>query len=294
MAVMIRDAGVSLVANTSIGRRHSLSLVLALFAIVVMAGALSAPAEARQPAEGRGGPPPQGWQVQVGGAVVSGPFYPGGEDIRVLPVPYARVTLDRDAFSVSFPDGVRYALARTRRATFGIGANVAFGRDEEDDAILRGLGDVNAGFGPQIYGSYRLTRRISLNGEVFADIADGHEGVVARANIGYRVLGPGRQGLLMVSAGVEGGDENYASSFFGIDEAQAAGSAATGVGLPIYEAGAGLTEANVSAFYTRPVTRSVNLVVVGGLGQLVGDAADSPVVQDELQPRLITALAYTF
>lgn len=236
----------------------------------------------------------RGWNTQVGVGVFAAPFYPGADDYRVLPIPFARVAYNGDRFSLGFPDGVRYAVVKTQRVTLGGGLNFGFGRQEENDLILRGLGDVEPSFGPQVFGAVQLTPRLGLTGQVFADVADGHGGVLGDVGVRYRVFGPGRRGVLFASAGAQIADSNFTTTFFSISEAQAQASAAAGVGLQRFDAAAGVTEASFGLIYTRPISRRVRWIANVNAGRLVGDAADSPVTQAAFQARVFSGLAVAF
>ncbi len=280
------------------------SFITAIMAAMTFGLAPAAAEEPQQPPPSSEGPAQdlgfagpaqrQGWTVDTGAAVVVSPFYEGGEDYRVLTVPYARASFGRDRVSISFPDGLRYNIQNKPYLSYGVGLNVGFGRDEEDDRILRGLGDVDRSFGPQVFGSLAISRRTSLSGSLFADIADGHGGITASTQVNYFLTTPGPKGFTRVSAGLEFADDSYNETLFGISDEQAANSAAAGVGLPAYEANGGLNRVTLGLFYLRPVAKNVSFIFIGSAGQLVGDAADSPIVQQDTAVTSIASLAYRF
>ncbi len=251
---------------------------------VLAAVGLTAPAWGQAP-----GGDTDGWRVSAGATVLVLPFYPGDEDYRVLPVPYFDIAYG-DRFTADIPNGLRYRLVKDERFEFGVGVAGDFGRDEENAAILEGLGDLGPSIGPQVFARYNLGRW-SVSGVVIGDVADGHGGVTAEASLSYRVFASRSTGVLATSVGVGAGDETYVASVFGIDADQAARSAAQ---LPEFATNAGVTEVSVGATYVRPITRKVSFVTTGSVARLVGDAADSPLTVEDTQFFGQATLAYRF
>lgn len=77
--------------------------------------------------------------------------------------------------------------------------------------------------------------------------------------------------------------------YFGVTPAQSALS-----GLPVYDIGAGFKRVDATASVTYALTEHGLVRGQGGLGYLVGDAADSPIVQDKVQPSGILAVGCRF
>jgi outer membrane protein len=83
--------------------------------------------------------PETGWRVDLGGAVLAYPLYPGSKIERVLPIPSIEAHYG-DRFFASVREGVGYNLFRWNGFEAGPVANFAFPRDESDKrAALKGL-----------------------------------------------------------------------------------------------------------------------------------------------------------
>lgn len=77
------------------------------------------------------------------------------------------------------------------------------------------------------------------------------------------------------------------ASYFGVTSEQSARS-----GLRQYDAGAGLKRFDVDASFTYMATENWLIRGQAGVGFLTGDAADSPVVQDDVQPSAMLMVGY--
>jgi outer membrane scaffolding protein for murein synthesis (MipA/OmpV family) len=78
-------------------------------------------------------------------------------------------------------------------------------------------------------------------------------------------------------------------SYFGITSAQSASS-----GLAEYDAKAGIMRVDVKASVTYMMTENWLVTGAAGAGFLLGDAKDSPVVKDDVQPFGMLGVAYRF
>lgn len=148
-------------------------------------------------------------------------------------------------------------------------------RDEGDHASLAGMGDINRavelgagiryGIGPvTTYGTLRKG-------------FDGHDGLAGEVGLRHRLNVSDR--LTVWSSLFLGyGDSDYSSTYFGVtsDQANAA--------RPEYSPGGGFHSATARLEARYAITEDTALLGEVQYGRLVGDAADSPIVQDKDQP----------
>ena len=146
-------------------------------------------------------PDPDETRVYLGAGGIVGPEFEGSEDYEVSPFPLIRVE-NLYGFSLRGP-AIDYELIRERFKTTGLGlragpsVGVDFGRDEDDNDALRGLGDIDTsvlvgGFARVNFGPVLL--RVS-GGQ---DVADGHGGALVESRFGvYLPIGD-----LRVSPGI--------------------------------------------------------------------------------------------
>lgn len=244
------------------------------------------PPRADSVAPGRFGPVGEylsGWNVVLGGGVMVAPKYEGSDEFEVLPVPFVSATFG-DRVTVD-PRGISVGVYSTDSLNLSASVGYDGGRSEDDSDHLRGLGDIDGGakvgvklgyeIGPlNLYTSLDRTFGGSdgLTGKVGADVSHSYE-------------------RFLFSAGLSAtwGDDNYMQSYFGVTPDQSARS-----GLAQYDIGAGFKRVDIQASIAYVATE--NWLVRGQvkLGYLVGDVADSPIVQDELQPSAMLLVGYKF
>lgn len=237
-------------------------------------------------------PPTSDWKVKLGGGVMLAPDYEGSDDYEFKPIPDVEINY-RDSLilknnSLSYNALRAFDPASNWRA--GPRARYGFGRDQDDNAALRGLGDVDPSVelgGFVGYGAGPWSTELSL----LQDVGDGHEGLVAELESGYSFRFTPRLGA-RVSASMTYADENYMQSFFGVTPAQSLRS-----GYAVEDADAGLKDAGVMFGMTYGLTENWALGGFVGYKRLLGDAADSQIVDGQgsaNQIRTGLTLGYSF
>jgi outer membrane protein len=64
--------------------------------------------------------------------------------------------------------------------------------------------------------------------------------------------------------------------------------------LKRFNAESGIESVNVSAGVTYMITERWVYNISGGVDLLQGDAADSPIIEDDMQPFIFNTISYTF
>lgn len=220
-------------------------------------------------------------RLLVGAAALAQPAYAGASEhrLRLLPsIDYAR----RDGFYAGVANGVGYSFLRGPAIQAGLRLIPRFGRDEDDSPALRGMGDISAGVEASAYATFALSRAWTVGGQV----RGGDRGV--QADLGLRhdwVLAPTTR--LSATSYLTLADGRSQRSAFGVDAAQ---SARSGYGL--YTPGAGAR--NLQFALTANHFFAGRWIAVGGVGvgTLLGDAANSPIVREKTQVGAFVALGY--
>jgi outer membrane scaffolding protein for murein synthesis (MipA/OmpV family) len=223
------------------------------------------------------------WKVTIGAGGVYMPEYEGSDKFDIKPFPIIsakigdRVEIDTTGITVNLfeRDGFRV----------GVKGGYNLGRQEKDSDYLRGLGDIDAagviggvvsyGRGPfEVYGSFDKT-------------IGGSEGMTGKlgAKASYRYE------RFIFSADVSGtwADDKEMQTYFGVTPAQSAAS-----GLERYDAKAGIKRVDVKGSITYMMTENWMVTGAAGAGVLMGDAKDSPVVKNDVQPFGMLGVAYRF
>jgi outer membrane scaffolding protein for murein synthesis (MipA/OmpV family) len=128
---------------------------------------------------------------------------------------------------------------------------------------------------------------VSLDAELLQDIG-GSDGITLE-------VGPTLEHQLSPMLGVEIGasttfaDNRHMEDYFGVSASQAT---ASGLGAFDAEAGFKRIDLNVGAQWLM----SDNWLLIGeaGIGRLVGDAADSPITENNVQGSVFAGVAYVF
>jgi outer membrane protein len=231
-------------------------------------------------------------QIAVGGYAVAGPKYEGSKQYRALGFPIALPAgAGAGGGLIQFRgvDDVRLRLLNTNGFELGPVLGWRFGRSEDAADRLRGLGDVDGGLVVGGYAGYRFGNIKPFVAYLHQVTGDDTGGLV---RFGVESTFVVAQGVtVLATLGANYADKNYMGSFFTVTGAQSASSAA---GLPVYGAGAGLKDAYLSLSTSVPLTDRWSLMLSGSYKRLIGDAADSPIVETPNQLSGGIGLTYRF
>ncbi|WP_299912080.1 MipA/OmpV family protein [uncultured Paracoccus sp.] len=213
--------------------------------------------------------------ADVGLGVSYGPKYPGAEDHEASPWLILR--------NASFGDPGKGNLD-------GFSVLPVFGlvgeRNEDDDAALAGMGDISR--------AYELGGQLSygqgpVNGYLRARQGfGGHHGVTGELGVRYRSEVNDKL-TMWSSLEMTYGDSEYVETYFGVTPDQSASS-----GNAAYSPGGGFTKAAAKLSARYSLNDKTALLGEIEYGRLVGDAADSPLVQDKEQPSVRLGIVRNF
>lgn len=212
------------------------------------------------------------WSVVVGAGGGYAPDYEGSDDYEIQPIPFVSIVYD----DFVFINGTSLGLNLLNYEGFKAGpiARYGFGRDEDDNNALDGLGDVDDSIELGGFVNYEIGIW-SAGLTVVQDVGGGHEGLVAEASTGISApLADNLKSSLEGSATWASSD--YMETYFGISPRQSARS-----GLQRYEADAGFKDVAVTLGLDYMFTESLGLSGRAQYKRLLGDAADSPIVDDK-------------
>jgi len=218
---------------------------------------------------------PQIERLSLGLGMAVVPQFEGSSDYRVIPAPV--FSFDLGTISVrSVGPGIEADLLGTRAFDAGPILRWTGGRDPDDidNAAVSAL--------PEIDGTFMLGGFVQANfpaGEgvfvsprldVLQGLGGGHEGLIAEASVG--ITKRMDSWTFGGSAGFTYADDTYMDTFFSV----APGSPS---GLAAFSAGAGIKDFGVTAFARYTLNENWSVTAVAGYKRLLGDAADSPIVE---------------
>jgi outer membrane scaffolding protein for murein synthesis (MipA/OmpV family) len=223
------------------------------------------------------------WKVTVGVGAIYMPEYEGSDEFEVQPYPL--ISADFGERVHLNTEGLTVDLFERNGFRVGLKGGVEMGRKEDDSDYLRGLGDIDIGGVIGGIVSYETGPF-----EVYATLdktIGGSEGLTGT----FGAKASHRYERFIFSADVSGtwADDNHMESYFGVTSAQSARS-----GLPEYEAKAGIKRVDVRGSITYMMTESWMVTGAAGTGFLLGDAKDSPIAKNDIQPFTMLAVGYRF
>lgn len=229
------------------------------------------------------GPRPQADRFSAGLAVLAAPRYDGADVQRTLAVPALSAQLTNGFFAEAV-NGIGFNFGTGRALQWGVRASVETGRSAE---AIPGLGRVGARLNPGVFANWRVTDQFELRAAVRTGMAGGN-GAAVHMGGAWDLWRTGSTALA-VQASLRWADADYNRAYFGVSAAQAGTT-----GLRIHVPGAGFNAMQLGL--SGRVVLAPRWVGFGGLAwqQLLGDAADSPLVQKRDSPRLVLGASYSF
>lgn len=207
--------------------------------------------------------------MSLRGGVALSPEFPGADSYA--PGPDARFRLDY----VRLPGGFEFGSTQSVIAPRGFGLRTSLRyigkRDTGDFDALTGLDDVGA--------SLEVGLGLGYDAEdyrVYADIRNGvigHNAWVAEFGADA-LLHPTDALTLTMGPRLNFGDQKFIDTYFGVDADESAAS-----GLPAYEPDSGLVSVGVELGARYAFSESWGLEGAATFDRYVGDAADSPIVE---------------
>ena len=169
--------------------------------------------------------------------------------------------------------------------------NYRFGRTADvKNAQVAALPETGDALELGAFVSVPLSQGVALSAEVLGDASGTHDGFLGTLSVDWRQPVSDRV-TVFASASVSAMDGDFAQTYYGVTAAGAAAS-----GLAAYAPGGGLRDAGVTLGASFGMTERMTLTTTVGYRELLGDAADSPIVQvgDSGQMVLAVGVGWTF
>ena len=224
----------------------------------------------------------QNWKWTVGLGVGVAPDYEGSEDYDPVPLPLARAEKGHMYGELL---GLQISSNLIDHPNWRLGPSFNFrqGYNDVSDKRVDNLTDRGSSYELGLSGGYVFEfdqlflpdAAIELNLEFLHDVSSGHEGWVMTPSVTYAApLGDS----LFLATGFEAAyaSGNYMSHYFSINSSESANS-----GLDNYDADADFKHVGVNFGLNYNVTEHWNLDFIAQYKHMVGDASDSPVVDDQ-------------
>ena len=198
------------------------------------------------------------------------PYYEGGKSYRVLPLP--TLSLSNGAIFVQgLTGGLAYPLGTS--VVVGLLIGVQPGRNQDDAAVLNGTGNIATSFDIGTFARWHFGPASA--GIRFLQSAHSGYGNRVTLSASYALVQKPVD-RVSVSADTVWSNGPSQQTWFGIDSEQAASSTA---GLSTYHPSAGFSRVDLKVAWDHRLTQRLSLESAFGVGSLVGDAANSPIVE---------------
>jgi outer membrane scaffolding protein for murein synthesis (MipA/OmpV family) len=215
--------------------------------------------------------------LQAGGMVLVTPKYEGSKEYEVFAVPLVAPAGTGEPGFIQFrgPEDLRFRVINWNGFEAGPLTGWRFDREEDDADRLRGLGDVDGGIVLGGYAAYQFgyfKPFLSYSQQVTGDDTGGLLRFGAEAPLTWgnvRMTG---------IAGATWADDDYMDAFFSVTDVQAGKS-----GLQEYDAESEIKDIYIGLNADVPLSDRWSLKLTGQYSRLLGDAADSPIVETENQ-----------
>lgn len=224
----------------------------------------------------------QDTQVAAGLGIGAAPDYEGSEDYQAVPIPYLSVGWSNHMSINWLGNKAKFNLIPSAFWRGGvIGEYIAKRGDVENDRV-DDLQNVDAALMLGGFFGFQYNHW-SASIEAMQDMADGNDGAIIRLNGGYTIP-LDQTWTLSLGAFTTWADDDYMEAYFEIDAADSARS-----GLKQYDADADFKDVGLNAMMTYKPWEHWGFMGLLSYKRLLGDAADSPVVDDEGDENQYTA-----
>ena len=212
--------------------------------------------------------------VSLGLGVGLAPDYEGSEDYTGVLIPHASAVWSNHMAFDLLGNKAKFNFIPSPNWKGGLVAEFIPERDDVDNNKVDKLDDVDTSI--MLGGFFGWENQsFSASIEAMADVADGNDGAIIRLNGGHRLM-INQQWRMGFGAFITWADEDYTESYFGINLVDSANS-----GLSTYDADEGFKDVGLNFRITYQPWQNWGLMGLATYKRLVGDAADSPVVEDE-------------
>lgn len=218
------------------------------------------------------------WRVTLGAGGIYHPDYLGSDEYEILPIPVVKVEYDNLYVETDGP-GVRANVLPHGLFEFGPIIRYGEGRSDVEDDVVDRLPEIDDEFWVGLFAGYTekglFGDRDSLGVEIEAMwAATDDNGSTATLGLTYGLQATQRL-RLSIGTSATYADSDYAQTYYSIDAAGASAS-----GLSQFSAGDGLRDVGLKVSGRYAITRQIGLGAMAGVSRLMGDFADSPIVDE--------------
>lgn len=218
--------------------------------------------------------PGAGLHGSIGIGVGTRPEYEGAKDQKTRLMPNINLFYGDTFFLTGMKAGVnllKYQTAHGVSISAGPLLALRHGRDQDDNAALNGLGDIDPALDAGGFVRFRK-QGWQASIDVRQNLTDTDQGATVNFSAGHGMR-VSEKLRLRTSLDTTWASSDYMKTFFGIDALQSAQS-----GIAQFEAGSGFKHVGVNLMADYSINREWAGFATLRYRRLLGDAADSPIV----------------
>ena len=224
------------------------------------------------------------WKFTLGGAGGYFVDYEGSDDYDIKALPLFGISW-RDIVSVGTVGGpglnVKFLKIKgpTPKDRFVLSTSLGYfgGRDQDDNDALKGLGDLEGGATAKLSADYQF-QNFGASFTAGQDLSGDRQGTTINAGLRYTVALGSLKTQMTFGTSTTWADDNYMDNVFGISATQAASST---FAYSVYTAASGFKDVGVNVAVRHFFNRNIGIMGQVAYKQLLGDAADSPIVDGQ-------------
>lgn len=211
-------------------------------------------------------------RVRVGLGAQTTPKYPGAEENQILPLFDLSMARNDDVFDFDAPDdSLGIDIINTNGFSFGPAVNFQSARKESD--VGAPVGKVKATIEAGAFAEMMVGENFRLRGEVRKGLG-GHDGIIS--SLGADYIARDRDNYVFsIGPRVLISDSKYQRAYFGVTPA-----VSLLTGLPVHDPDGGIHAIGATAGLHYSFNPSWGMFGYGRYERLVGDAKDSPIVEE--------------
>ncbi|MGB6241733.1 MAG: MipA/OmpV family protein [Castellaniella sp.] len=222
-------------------------------------------------------------RVTLGAGVAVIPRYEGSSEYAGKGVPVIDAQIG--SFYARTDQGIGLNLIQTPGLTLSAGANMLWGYGS--DVMPRGIGGLSDEVGARLGLSMKIADTV-FSVSALQAVTDSDRGMVAHARLAYPLFAGDRLHFTP-SIATSWATEKYMDSYFGITAGESYRS-----GLAQYQPTSGFKDVSARMAFNYALTERLSLMGSVGVIRLVGEAADSPLVEQKTQTYTLIGGSYSF
>jgi outer membrane scaffolding protein for murein synthesis (MipA/OmpV family) len=215
-----------------------------------------------------------GKRITVGAGIAIVPDYEGSDYYEAAPLLHFRMAWENGRYLDFTGNRVKFNIMKAGNLSIGPMVRVRAKRDDDvEDTQVSRMKEVDTAVELGGFVAYNLWENFEIGANLVQDVADGHDGYLVGLHVGYKIHKENMMiGLKAFTTYVNNDymEAYFSVNFYNIGSAQ----------LRPYDADDGFKDVGVTCVISYQINESWGATGVLGFTRLIGDAKDSPVVDD--------------